>query len=204
VKNCDNDITCSVYFSFLVTLGLFWGVMQQNNNIGKTMNKIPHDIVIELDLLNNTFLSKSTNMFGCLYKFKSLFVTSPDLTDIEADFLERQQVEENVYMHNCYFGDELMIIKKHIFNSLKILELTWHKIKTLENESIVNLSRLQSLGLSNNNQLATLSPDSSHHLYSSFITSGDHYRIFFFTLIDRAKLSKCNGDGDLLITILFI
>jgi Leucine-rich repeat (LRR) protein len=92
------------------------------------------------------------------------------LTDIEADFLERQQVEENVYITVT----SVMIIKKHILNSLKILELTWHKIKTLENESIVNLSRLQFLGLSNN-QLATLSPDSCHHLYSSFITSGDHY-----------------------------
>jgi Leucine-rich repeat (LRR) protein len=143
------------------------------HHIGRTINEIPDDIFIELDLLNNTFLCKS--MFGGLYKLKLLSVTSPELTDLEADFLEGQQVEEDISITFT----SVRTIKKHTFNSLKILklELTWNKIKTLEDESIVNLPRLRYLYLSYN-QIARLRPESFDNLPQLYELNLMQNRIF--------------------------
>jgi hypothetical protein len=129
----------------------------------ETTNKITDWIIsmeanltsLYVDSMDNAVLCK--RMFNGFYKFDSLNIEAKNVEEIEADFLNGQQIYKCLRIVN----GRIRIIKQNTFKNLMVMVLGLHQneISTIERGAFVNLSRLEEISLVQN-KITRLSPDS--------------------------------------------
>jgi hypothetical protein len=137
--------------------------MQLTFDFNETRNKITDWIIsmeanltsLYVDSMDNAVLCK--RMFNGFYKFDSFNIEAKNVEEIEADFLNGQQIYKCLRIVN----GRIRIIKQNTFKNLMMMVLGLHQneISTIERGAFVNLSRLEEISLVKN-KITRLSPDS--------------------------------------------